>query len=77
MNDSATVLVVVSTDGQGRFRIPLRPGSYVLHAVSVTGGPQTRSAPVDALVRSNRYTTVTVPFASLLELGGGPPGVGS
>ena len=71
------VVAVVSTDAQGRFRIPLRPGSYVLHAVSLTGGPRARSAPVDVLVRSNRYTAVTVPFASVFEMGGGPPGVGS
>ncbi len=56
-----------TSDGDGRFRISLPPGSYVLQAVNLSGGLFPRSAPVNVTVRSGRYTAVTVSFDSGIQ----------
>lgn len=61
-----TIADVVS-DADGRFRLEVPPGGYVLQAVNLTGGPFPRSAPVDVTVRSGSYTTVTVTFDSGIQ----------
>ncbi len=55
-------IVQVKTDAQGRFKIPLVPGSYVLHPVApdgiATAGDQA------FMVTADRFTQVTVHFDS-------------
>ena len=56
-----------TSDADGRFRISLPPGSYVLQAVNLSGGLFPRSAPVNVTVRSGGYTAVTVSFDSGIQ----------
>ncbi len=67
----STIVAAVSTDAQGRFRIALLPGRYVLQAANLTGGPRLVSTPMEVQVVLHRYTLLTVPFSSILEPGPG------
>jgi hypothetical protein len=48
----------------GRFRIPLPPGHYILRAANLTGAVLPASSPFDVDVQAGHYTTVTVSFDS-------------
>ena len=61
------VIARVTSDADGRFRISLPPGSYVVHAINLSGGLYPRSAPVNVTVRSGRYTAVAVSFDSGIQ----------
>jgi hypothetical protein len=61
------VLTVVISEADGRFRVGLPPGSYVLNAVNLTGAPYPRSNPVDVVVHSGAYTDITVSFDSGIQ----------
>ena len=52
-----SVVAEVETDRQGRFRIPLEPGSYVVDVVLAGGGPAT-ATPEPVRVEEGRFTTV-------------------
>ena len=55
------VIAVAHTDANGRFRVNLRPGSYVLEAVPPAGTTlATKPLPVE--VQAGRFTYVTVPL---------------
>jgi hypothetical protein len=54
-----TVVAEVDTDRQGRFRIALDPGQYVLQAVVAGGGPPT-STPQPVRVEEGRTVRVTL-----------------
>jgi hypothetical protein len=52
------------SDGEGRFRISLAPGRYVLQARNLTGAPVPTAMPMTVEVRSAGYVEVTIPFDS-------------
>jgi hypothetical protein len=54
-----SIVAEVETDREGRFRIPLDPGTYVLDVVLVGGGPPT-ATPYPVRVDQGRFTTVTL-----------------
>jgi hypothetical protein len=54
-----SVVAEVETDREGRFRIPLDPGSYVLVVVIAAGGPPT-ATPQPVRVDEGRFTSVTL-----------------
>jgi hypothetical protein len=54
-----SVVAEVESDGEGRFRMPLDPGSYVLAVVIAGGGPPT-ATPQPVRVDEGRFTSVTL-----------------
>jgi hypothetical protein len=54
----------VESDGEGRFRIALDPGRYVLQARNLTGAPVPRARPITVEVRSAGFVEVTIRFDS-------------
>jgi hypothetical protein len=52
----------VRSSANGRFRVALAPGTYLL--VQHTGRPYPRSSPQTATVRSHRYTRVVISYDS-------------
>ncbi|MGZ5305865.1 MAG: hypothetical protein ACXWEG_03945 [Actinomycetota bacterium] len=50
----------VSTDAQGRFTMDLRAGTYVVVAISVSGGGPPTPVPQTVQVRTGSYTRVTL-----------------
>ena len=67
LSSSGAIVTVVTSDAEGRFRVGLPAGSYALHAVNLTGAPYPRSSPVNLVVQSGSYTTVTVLFDSGIQ----------
>ncbi|MCW3840630.1 carboxypeptidase-like regulatory domain-containing protein [Micromonospora yasonensis] len=57
-------VATATSDPDGRFRLPLPPGDYVLHPSNVTGGLHPAAAPIGVRVTPGTYTTITVPFDS-------------
>ena len=60
-------VTVITSDAEGRFRVGLTPGSYVLSAANLTGSPYPRSSPVNIVVHSGSYTTLTLLFDSGIQ----------
>ena len=58
------VAATVTADDQGRFRLPLAPGEYVVDAEPTEGRPLPFAKPVDVTVRPGEYTNVTLAFDS-------------
>jgi hypothetical protein len=58
------VAATFTADDQGRFRVPLAPGEYVVDAEPTEGRPLPFAKPVDVTVRPGEYTDVTVAFDS-------------
>ena len=54
----------VTSGADGRFRIPLPPGTYTLHPANLTGSPVPLAMPLTVSVVAGRYTTVEIPFDS-------------
>ncbi|MFL6128899.1 MAG: hypothetical protein ACJ73E_07520 [Mycobacteriales bacterium] len=52
------------TGVDGRFRIPLPPGSYLLHPANTTDALLPRALPVRATVTAGRYQDVRIMFDS-------------
>ncbi len=53
----------VRAAGNGRFRVALAPGTYVVTALPRAGSPLPRPpAPINVRVRSGRYTAVTITY---------------
>jgi hypothetical protein len=67
LSSSGAIVTVVTSDAEGQFRIGLPAGSYALHAVNLTGAPYPRSSPVNVVVESGSYVTVTVLFDSGIQ----------
>jgi hypothetical protein len=61
---SGTLVATADTDSAGHFRLPLRPGRYLVHAVNQNGTPLPRAAPITTTVTAGRYTTLTIRFDS-------------
>jgi hypothetical protein len=60
-----TAVVTNVTSGQdGRFRIPLAPGPYILTGQNTTGAPVPTAMPVHVRVQPDGWTQVTVDFDS-------------
>ena len=59
---SGGTLVQFQTDGQGRFRIPLAPGEYILHPESPSGIPF--AADQIIVVGTGQYTQIIVNYDS-------------
>jgi hypothetical protein len=61
----STDVVATAISGEdGRFRIPLAPGRYVVLAANVTGAIRPAASPVDVEVPTGRYVSITVSFDS-------------
>lgn len=60
--ETGDVAATVTADEQGRFRVPLAPGEYVIDAEPTEGRPLPFAKPVDVTVRPDEYTDVTVAF---------------
>lgn len=54
----------VTSDNDGRFRVPLPPGTYTLRPANLTGAPAPLAMPLTVTVVAGRYTTVEIPFDS-------------
>jgi hypothetical protein len=52
------------SDSDGRFRITLEPGRYVLRGENLGGAPVPSAMPVEVEVPSGRYVETTVQFDS-------------
>jgi hypothetical protein len=52
------------SDADGRFRLALAPGQYVLHPQNLSGAPVPTAMPVAVEVRSGSYVEVTLQFDS-------------
>ncbi len=57
-------IAAVDSDSDGRFRLALPPGDYVLHPTNLTGAIHPAASALTVHVQDGRYTTVTVPFDS-------------
>ena len=57
---SGAEVTTVRSDAEGRFRIGLRPGSYVLEPLA--GNPFPAAGPQPVEVEADRYTEVVVSF---------------
>jgi hypothetical protein len=55
-------IVQVQTDEEGRFRIPLEPGEYILHPESPNALPLTKEQAV--IVEEGKFTQVIVNYDS-------------
>jgi hypothetical protein len=62
--DNASTVASVQTDADGRFRIPLPPGRYVVRPASPSNARLPRADPLPVVVEPGRYTTITVRFDS-------------
>jgi hypothetical protein len=61
---SGTLIATADTDPAGHFRLPLRPGQYLIRAVNPNGAPLPRAAPITTTITAGRYTTLTIRFDS-------------
>ncbi|HSB02146.1 MAG TPA: carboxypeptidase-like regulatory domain-containing protein [Anaerolineales bacterium] len=61
-NPSGVQIVQVKTDAQGRFKIPLVPGNYILHPESPDGVVSAGDQAV--VVETSRFTQLTVHYDS-------------
>ncbi len=62
-NAHGEVVATARTDGQGRFEVRLSAGTYTVVAVPASPGPGGPTR-MQAIVRSHRFTQVTVPVDS-------------
>lgn len=64
VKDRATgeVVTTVTTDADGRFRVELEPGDYVLEGVPPEGKPLPFAKPVDVTVTAGEFVEVVVSF---------------
>lgn len=59
--DTQEVILVARSGADGRFRIPLPPGEYVLLALPARpAGPPVSSKPEPVTVRAGRFTEITL-----------------
>jgi hypothetical protein len=58
------VAATVMAEDDGRFRVPLAPGEYVVDAEPTEGRPLPFAKPVDVTVRPGEFTHVTMSFES-------------
>jgi hypothetical protein len=56
------VAATVTAGDEGRFRVPLAPGEYVVDAEPTEGRPLPFAKPVDVTVRPGEFTHVTLSF---------------
>ncbi|HEX6471118.1 MAG TPA: hypothetical protein VF069_18610 [Streptosporangiaceae bacterium] len=61
---TTAVAATAESDEQGRFEIPLRPGTYTIRPRNLTGAPVPTARPVTVTVRPGTWTTITIPFDS-------------
>ena len=61
-NPSGVQIVQIKTDAQGRFKIPLVPGNYILHPESPDGVASAGDQAV--VVETSRFTQLTVHYDS-------------
>ncbi len=70
---SATIVARIRSGVDGRFRVALSPGRYVLWMVSSTGAGR-RGEPFDVDVEVGRYSSVTLRMDSGFQFPPGPGG---
>ena len=63
-NTQGTAICTAASGEDGRFRIGLPPGAYVLDPKSGVPGGLTHAAPVPVTVEPNQYTDVMIFFDS-------------
>jgi hypothetical protein len=61
---NAATVASTETDAEGRFRIALPAGRYVVRPTALNGGRLPRADPVIVQVEPGRYATVTIRFDS-------------
>ena len=61
---SSSVLAKLTSDASGRFRIPLEPGSYVLHPANTTGAVVPRAVDQTVHVPDGHFINITIHFDS-------------
>jgi len=64
---SATLVTTIVSGSDGRFRVALKPGRYVLRPATATGALP-RSVPVVVDVQPGKYASVTVRFDSGIRM---------
>ena len=62
LRSTKRVVATVRSGKDGRFRVRLRPGRYVVDPAS--GRPYPRAEPVAAVVHAHKFTRITVSFDS-------------
>jgi hypothetical protein len=62
--DQTRTVAETTSDTDGRFRVPLPPGSYTIHPANLTGAVTPIAQPVTVTVTAGQFTVVTVPFDS-------------
>src|SRR5207245_1953976 len=65
--DASGTVTETTSDGEGRFRLSLSPGSYTIHPVNLTDAVSPTAQPLTVTVTAGQFTTVTVPFDSGLS----------
>ncbi|MEV6940812.1 carboxypeptidase-like regulatory domain-containing protein [Streptomyces sp. NPDC051172] len=53
-----------TSDADGRFRVPLPPGTYTVHPANLTGAVAPIPQPVTVRVTNGRFTDIVIPFDS-------------
>jgi len=51
-----------TSDSDGRFRVPLPPGTYTVHPANLTGAVAPIAQPVTVTVTSGRFTDMVIAF---------------
>jgi hypothetical protein len=61
---AAAADVIAESDREGRFRIPLRPGTYTIRSENLNGAPVPTAHPVNVTVHPGTWTSLTIEFDS-------------
>jgi hypothetical protein len=61
---TGTTVTSIDTDAAGHFRIPLAPGTYVIHPTNSTGAIYPMARPVTVTVSAGTFAIVNIPFDS-------------
>jgi hypothetical protein len=56
--------ITAESDAQGRFRVPLAPGTYTVHPENLTGAPVPTARPTTVTVHPGTWTDLDIQFDS-------------
>ncbi|MFF4361596.1 hypothetical protein [Streptomyces sp. NPDC001604] len=63
-SDPGRKIAETTSDANGRFRVPLPPGTYTVHPANLTGAVAPIAQPITVTVTSGRFTDIIIPFDS-------------